>query len=86
MHPKNFFFGHVNINCIRNRIVNIQELIKSTSDIFLINETEIDDSLSNSQIETEGYKSYKRSKCLWRRTSFLRLRKAKLQTSGNFPI
>ena len=86
IHPKNLFFGHVNINYIRNRFFNIQELIKGTFDIFLINETEIDDSLPNSQIKTEGYKSYKRSKCLWRRTSFLRLRKAKLQTSGNFPI
>ena len=43
-HPKNLFFGHLNVNSIRNKFVSIQELIKRTFDIFLISETKIDDS------------------------------------------
>ena len=38
-HPKNLFFGHLNVNSICNKFVSIQELIKRTFDIFLISET-----------------------------------------------
>ena len=34
-HPKNVFFGHLNVNSIRNKFVSIQELIERTFDIFL---------------------------------------------------
>ena len=43
-HHKIFFFRHLNLNSIRNTLVRNQELIKRTSDIFLIGETKIDDS------------------------------------------
>ena len=46
-HPKNLFFDHLNVNFIRNKFVSIEELIKSTFDIFLISETKIDDSFPN---------------------------------------
>ena len=54
-HPKNLFFGHLNVNSIRNKFVSIEELIKRTFDIFLISETKIDDSFPNAlkeKIET----------------------------------
>ena len=46
-HPKNLFFGHLNVNSIRNKFVSIEELIKITFDIFLISETKIEDSFPN---------------------------------------
>ena len=46
-HPKILFFGHLNLNSIRNKSVSIQELIKRIFDIFLISETKIDDSFLN---------------------------------------
>ena len=51
---KILFFGHLNINSIRNKFVSIQEHIKSTFDIFLISETKIDDSFPNTQFNIEG--------------------------------
>ena len=59
-HPKNLFFGHLNVNSIRNKFVSIQELIKRTFDIFLIIETKIDDSFPNAQFKIEGYKSFRK--------------------------
>ena len=59
-HPKNLFFGHLNVNSIRNKFVSIQELIKRTFDIFLISETKTDDSFPNAQCEIEDYKSFRK--------------------------
>ena len=61
-HPKNLFFGHLNVNSIRNKFVSIQELIKRTFDIFLISETKIDDSFPNAQFKIEGYKSFRKDR------------------------
>ena len=61
-HPKNLFFGHLNVNSIRNKFVSIQELIKRTFDIFLIIETKIDDSFPNEQFKIEGYKSFRKDR------------------------
>ena len=61
-HPKNLFFGHLNVNSIRNKFVSIQELIKRTFDIFLISETKIDDSFPNAQFKIEGYKTFRKDR------------------------
>ena len=61
-HPKNLFFGHLNVNSIRNKFVSIEELIKRTFDIFLISETKIDDSFPNAQFKTEGYKTFRKDR------------------------
>ena len=50
-HPKNLFFGHLNVNSIRNKFVSIQELIKRTFDILLTSETKIDDSFLYAQLK-----------------------------------
>ena len=60
-HPKNLFFGHLNVNSIRNKLAYIEELIKRTFDIFLISETEIDDSFPNAYFKTEGYKRFRKN-------------------------
>ena len=61
-HPKNLFFGHLNVNSIRNKFVSIKELIKRTFDIFLISETNIDDSFSIAQFKIERYKSFSKDR------------------------
>ena len=43
-HPKSLFFGHVNINSIRNKFELVQEIIQNTFDIFLFSEAKIDSS------------------------------------------
>ena len=66
-HPKNLFFDHLNVSSICNKVVSIQELIKSTFDIFLISETKIDDSFSNAQFKIEGCKSFRKDRDATRR-------------------
>ena len=61
-HPKNLYFGHLNVNPIRNKFISIQELIKRAFDIFLISETKIDDSFPNAQFKIEGYKSFRKDR------------------------
>ena len=61
-HPKNLFFGHLNINSICNKFVSIEELIKGKFDIFLISETKIDDSFPNAHFKIEGYKSFRKNR------------------------
>ena len=39
---QNLFFGHLSVNSIRNKFINIQELIKTTFEIFLSSETKTD--------------------------------------------
>ena len=49
-------------NFSRNKFVSTQELIKRTFDIFLISETETDDSLPNVRFKIEGYKSFRKDR------------------------
>ena len=48
-HPKNLFFGQLNVNSIRNKFESVQEIIQNTFDIFLVYETKIDFSFPNQQ-------------------------------------
>ena len=43
-YPKNFILRHLNINSHRNNFNSISELIKRKVDIFLINETKLEES------------------------------------------
>ena len=61
-YPKNLFFGHLNVNSIRNKFISTQELIKRTFNIFLISETKTDDLFLNT------IKGLERSRWLWGRT------------------
>ena len=61
-HTKKIFFGHSNLNSIRNKFVSIQELIKSTFDIFLISEIKIVDSFLNAQFKIKGYESFRKDR------------------------
>ena len=48
-HPKNLFFGQLNVNSVRNKFESVQEIIQNTFDIFLASETKIDSSFLNQQ-------------------------------------
>ena len=52
----------MNISSVRNKSVSIQELIKSTFDIFFISKTTIDDSFPNVQFKIAGYKSFRKDR------------------------
>ena len=46
-HPKNLFFGQLNVNSTINKFELFQEIIQNTFDIFLVCETKIDSSFPN---------------------------------------
>ena len=54
-HPKNVFLGHFNVNSLRTKFESLNELIKDTFDIFLVNESKLDSSFPDSQLSIPGY-------------------------------
>ena len=46
-HPKNLFFGQLNVNSMRNKFESVQEIIQNTFEVFVICETKIDSSFPN---------------------------------------
>ena len=48
-YPKNVIFGHLNINSLQNKFFSISELIEGSVNIFLINETKLDESFPSNQ-------------------------------------
>ena len=61
-YPKNVIFGHLNINSLRNKFFWTSELIKGKVDIFLINETKLDESFPSNQFAMSGYKFIRRDR------------------------
>ena len=59
-HPKNMFFGHLNINLIRNKFESFQEIIQNTFDIFLSRETKIDSSFPSQQFSIPEYRIFQK--------------------------
>ena len=53
--PKNVIFSYLNINSIRNKFENLQEVIKENVDILAIAETKIDSSFPKSQFLLNGF-------------------------------
>ena len=48
--------GHLNVNSLRNKFAAIEELIKNKIDVYLISETQVDESFRNQQFKINGYK------------------------------
>ena len=48
-HPKNLFFGQLNVNSIRNKFKSVREINQNIFDIFPVCETKIDSSFPNQQ-------------------------------------
>ena len=61
-HPKKVFLGHFNVNSLQNRSESLNELIKDTSDIFLVSEGKLDSSFPDSQFSIPGYRIVRKSR------------------------
>ena len=53
---KNVIFEHLNLSSLQNKFFSISELIKGKVDIFLINQSKVDESFTNNQFAMSGYK------------------------------
>ena len=47
--------GHLNINSLRNKIQDLQEIIKGNIDILVITETKLDETFPTAQFNIDGY-------------------------------
>ena len=61
-HIKNLFFGHLNINSLRNKREFLEPLIRNHFDIFLISETKLDFSFSGSEFKIPGYRLFRKDR------------------------
>ena len=61
-HPKNLFFGQLNVNSVRNKFESVQEIVQNTFDIFLVCETKIDSSFSNQQLCIPEYRIFRKDR------------------------
>ena len=54
-HRKNTLIGYLNINSLRNKIIDLRVIMKTLSlDYFILSETKIDESFPTSQFNVEG--------------------------------
>ena len=65
--PKKVFLGHLNINLLRNKFEPLNELIRDTFDIVLVNES----SFPDSQFSIPGYRINRKIKTKMRGNTFL---------------
>ena len=61
-HPKNLFFGQLNVNSIRNKFESVQEIIQNTFDIFLACETETHSSFPTQQFSIPEYRIFRKDR------------------------
>ena len=59
---KNVIFEHLNLSSLQNKFFSISELIKGEVDIFLINQSKVDESFTNNQFAMSGYKFIRRDR------------------------
>ena len=59
---KNLFFGHININSLKNNRGVLEPLIRFNFDIFLISETKLGSSFLGSDFTTPGYRSFRKGR------------------------
>ena len=55
---KNLFFGHLNVNSVRNKFEALEFLIKDKFDIFLVGESKLDPSFPEGQFKIPGYRIF----------------------------
>ena len=55
-HPRNLLFGYLNINSLRNKTIDLTEIISYLQlDYFILSETTINDSFPSAQFDMGGY-------------------------------
>ena len=55
INPSNLNFCYLNINSVRNKVTDFQEIINGNVDVASIVDTKIDASFPSAQFEFEGY-------------------------------
>ena len=61
-HLKNLFFGHLNINSLRNKRQFLEPLIRNHFDNFLVNEPKLDSSFPVSEFTIPGYRLFRKDR------------------------
>ena len=62
-HPKNLFFGQLNVNSIRNKFESVQEINQNTFDFFFCAcETKIDSSFPNQLFCIPEYRIFRKDR------------------------
>ena len=60
---KNLFFGHLNVNSVRNKFEALQFLIKDKFDVvFLVSESKLDLSFPGNQFKIPGYRIFRQDR------------------------
>ena len=71
-HLKNLFYGHLNINSLRNKREFLEPLIRNHFDVFLVSEAKLDSNFPGSEFRIPGYRLFrKEKKSTWTRFDFL---------------
>ena len=52
---KNLFFGHLNVNSVRNKFEGIKFLIKNKLDVFLVSKCKLNSSFPETQFKIPNY-------------------------------
>ena len=55
----NLFFGHLNVNSVRNKFEALEFLIKDNFDVFLVSESKHDSSFPEAQFKISGYRIFR---------------------------
>ena len=59
---KDVRLGHLNVNCLRNKIEAVEELMRNNINISLFSETKLDETFPNQQYKISGYKMFRRDR------------------------
>ena len=61
-HLKNLFYGHLNINSLRNKREFLEPLIRNHFDVFLVSEAKLDSNFPGSEFRIPGYRLFRKEK------------------------
>ena len=59
---KTLFFGHLNVNSVRNKFEALELLIKDKFDVFLVSESKLDSSFPEAQFKIRGYRIFRQDR------------------------
>ena len=59
---KNLFFGHLNVNSVKNKFEALEFLIKDKFDVFLVSESKLDSSFPEAQFKIPGYRIFRQDR------------------------
>ena len=60
--PRTYFFGHLNVNSVRNKFEALAFLVKDKIDAFLLSESKLDSSFPEAQFKILGYRIFRQDR------------------------